>query len=233
MKSLLMKLADAVSAYDKQSQPESSSTSESNGTTDQAESEKPKEKEEPKKESKEEPKFEQKKEVEGPVSASPIDGNVIINFFKENPSPTDDDFHSFCEENGFDTHVAESAAYRLAGFFVEFLSGGKGYGLNPDQFDPIQIEKGLQIESEHTSNPILQMKIVLDHLAEIPDYYDPWLEEMESMAKENGGNTEEGQTGVEDAAAVPESGSDSHDKGFQPGGGQGSAFDSMNQNPQG
>lgn len=35
-----------------------------------------------------------------------------------------------------------------------------------------QIEKGIQVEAEHTSNPQEQVKIAMDHLVENPSYYD-------------------------------------------------------------
>lgn len=35
-----------------------------------------------------------------------------------------------------------------------------------------QIEKGIQVEAEHTSNPKEQVKIAMDHLVENPNYYD-------------------------------------------------------------
>lgn len=35
-----------------------------------------------------------------------------------------------------------------------------------------QIEKGIQVEAEHTSNPQEQVKIAMDHLVENPNYYD-------------------------------------------------------------
>lgn len=41
-----------------------------------------------------------------------------------------------------------------------------------------QIEKGMKVEKEHTSDEKLAREIALDHLLEMPDYYDK-LEEME------------------------------------------------------
>lgn len=35
-----------------------------------------------------------------------------------------------------------------------------------------QIEKGIEVEAEHTSNPQEQVKIAMDHLVENPNYYD-------------------------------------------------------------
>lgn len=42
-----------------------------------------------------------------------------------------------------------------------------------------QLEKGIKVEKEHTTDEELAKEIALDHLLEIPDYYDK-LEEMEN-----------------------------------------------------
>jgi hypothetical protein len=67
-------------------------------------------------------------------------------------------------------------------FFQEGLSAE--VGLTPDDVDPDQLEKGIEVEMEHTENPEIAMKIALDHLAEHPYYYD-YLEEMEEKMKED------------------------------------------------
>lgn len=35
-----------------------------------------------------------------------------------------------------------------------------------------QLDKGIQVELEHTSDPVVAHEIALDHLGEYPDYYD-------------------------------------------------------------
>lgn len=45
-----------------------------------------------------------------------------------------------------------------------------------------QIKKGIKVEYEHTPNKEISRRIAMDHLVEIPDYYDR-LEKMESDAK--------------------------------------------------
>lgn len=54
-----------------------------------------------------------------------------------------------------------------------------------------QIEKGIQVEAEHTSNPQEQTRIAMDHLVENPNYYDILAEahlahggELESLISE-------------------------------------------------
>jgi len=53
----------------------------------------------------------------------------------------------------------------------EVLQGGKGDGTSPLEFDPDQILKGLEVEMEHTDDPLVSIEIVLDHLTEDPEYY--------------------------------------------------------------
>jgi len=49
---------------------------------------------------------------------------------------------------------------------------------------------GMDVESEHSSSPEMIRRIVLDHLAEIPDYYTR-LKKMEDEAKTNDKKPEE------------------------------------------
>lgn len=63
----------------------------------------------------------------------------------------------------------------------EMLQGGKGDGKSPLEFDPEQVLKGMKVEMEHSDNPMIAIEIVLDHLSEIPDYYD-YLDDMEKEA---------------------------------------------------
>jgi hypothetical protein len=47
-----------------------------------------------------------------------------------------------------------------------------------------QLAMGIQVEYEHTKDKDVAKKIALDHLVEIPDYYDR-LKKMEDEAEEN------------------------------------------------
>jgi len=53
----------------------------------------------------------------------------------------------------------------------EVLIGGKGDGKSPLEFDADQVIKGLEVEKEHTDDPLVAIEVVLDHLSETPDYY--------------------------------------------------------------
>ena len=108
----------------------------------------------------------------------------VIDFLEQNPTPDGQSFHAFTESQGMDANQAESIAYALAGKYVMFLRGGKSVQSNIDltAVDPDQLNKGIEVESEHTSDPTTAKKIALDHLAEIPDYYTR-LDEMENPSK--------------------------------------------------
>jgi len=53
----------------------------------------------------------------------------------------------------------------------EVLIGGKGDGKSPLDFDPKQILMGLEVEKEHTDDPLVAIEIVMDHLSEDSEYY--------------------------------------------------------------
>lgn len=52
------------------------------------------------------------------------------------------------------------------------------HGVSVEQIEA-QLEKGIKVETEHTTNVDSARKIALDHLAEVPDYYDK-LEQAEA-----------------------------------------------------
>lgn len=121
--------------------------------------------------------------AEGPAvpGTQAVNPTMIIDFFAQNPAPNDEAYHEFAESQGIDIHQAEAAAYALAGKYVMFLRGGKSGGgqIDLSQVDPDQLNKGIEVESEHTGDPVTAKKIALDHLVEFPDYYTR-LAQMES-----------------------------------------------------
>ncbi len=91
----------------------------------------------------------------------------IINWFLENPYPKDDKVHAFAEKLGIEPDEFEGHIYMvLSSFLSEGYSKGKDIKHNPKE-----LEMGIKVEMEHTTNSLLSRKISLDHLAEIPDYY--------------------------------------------------------------
>lgn len=86
------------------------------------------------------------------------------------------------EPQGPERMPEEEPVYTLERFMQEGKSRGNG---EPKHFDPEQIEMGMQVEVEHTSNPEVARKIAEDHLTEIPDYYTR-LKAVEEQAKSGG-----------------------------------------------
>ena len=102
----------------------------------------------------------------------------IVNFFVKNPKPTDDEIHSFAKSEGINKHKFEEIIYELLGSFF-------GQGKSKDfkgKYDPEQLKMGIEVEMEHTSNPIIASRIARDHLAEFSDYYTR-LKKMEDEAE--------------------------------------------------
>jgi hypothetical protein len=60
---------------------------------------------------------------------------------------------------------------------VEFLSrdaliGGVADNKPIEDFDTVELERGQEVEKEHTNDPEIAQEIASDHIAERPDYYD-------------------------------------------------------------
>jgi len=79
----------------------------------------------------------------------------------------------------------------------EILHGGKGDGKSPLNFDPKQIIMGLDVEREHTTDPLIAIEIVLDHLSENPEYYTA-MDTPEDSAQEEAAKDAESDKNLED-----------------------------------
>jgi hypothetical protein len=65
------------------------------------------------------------------------------------------------------------------------IPGGYADKRQPRNFPKDQMKMGRKVEYEHTNDPKIADEISMDHLEEIPDYYDR-LEDMEDKAKKEG-----------------------------------------------
>ncbi len=54
----------------------------------------------------------------------------------------------------------------------EQLAGGLSSGWRPEEFDPDQLQLGIESEMEHTDDPGIAQEIAMDHLVEDERYYD-------------------------------------------------------------
>ena len=103
----------------------------------------------------------------------------IIKWFLKNPYPADDAVHAWAEEKGIDPDDFEGQIYHvLSSVLSEGFSKGKDV-----KHDPSELKMGIEVEYEHTTNPLIARKIALDHLVEIPDYYTR-LKRMEEDAQD-------------------------------------------------
>ena len=95
----------------------------------------------------------------------------VVEYLLENPSPSDDQFHEWAEERGFDKHKTEEVAYRLAARYAQFFMGGRSREkeLRLEDVDANELVAGIEVEFEHSSDRTTAKKIALDHLAEFPD----------------------------------------------------------------
>jgi len=73
-----------------------------------------------------------------------------------------------------------SERIRNAGMSLDQIPGGIADQKRPEDFDPKALEKGIQVEMEHTNDRAIAQEIAMDHLAEDPEYYEK-LEVMESQ----------------------------------------------------
>ncbi len=112
---------------------------------------------------------------------------VIMDFLKDNPSPDDKKMHALANKTGVDEHEFEAHVYMILG---SFLGAGraKEKDFTEEDADSQELEWGIKIEMEHTTDPVISKRIALDHLAEISDYYTKLIK----MEKEAGIDREKG-----------------------------------------
>jgi hypothetical protein len=66
--------------------------------------------------------------------------------------------------------------------FKDKLMGGRANGKPITDYKLDQILMGIQVETEHTDDPMTALEIAMDHLEEIPEYYTR-LKRMEEQAQ--------------------------------------------------
>lgn len=69
---------------------------------------------------------------------------------------------------------AESGLEKLSKEKIETgdkVQGGLADEKSPTEFDPEQLLKGIEVEKEHTDDPMVAIEIAMDHLVEDPEYY--------------------------------------------------------------
>ncbi len=109
---------------------------------------------------------------------------------KAKGKPIDDaKVHDLADDLGMSPHDLESEIYAFASLQAMAEQAGvnpggraEEKGVKDGDFPEATMQKGIKVELEHTKDEELARKIVLDHLAEFPNYYEA-LDKMESELK--------------------------------------------------
>ena len=107
---------------------------------------------------------------------------ILKNKLKKHEGLTESRFANFLYEE--DGEGIEDSLGEID-FVEEFVNAGRAYemGYTVDSVDEDELEMGIKIEMEHTTNREIAKRIALDHLTELPDYYTR-LAKMEEEGKE-------------------------------------------------
>ncbi|MCK9470180.1 MAG: hypothetical protein M0Q88_00310 [Bacilli bacterium] len=108
-------------------------------------------------------------------------------------------FHDTVAKDVKAADLTETAGGEANGMTVEDIA--KKHNVTVEDIEK-QLEIGIQIEQEHTSDPEHAKKIAMDHLVEFSDYYDR-LVKMEKDAEE--GKTLEEETAENNSISIPRS----------------------------
>lgn len=111
---------------------------------------------------------------------------IMSEGFQRSPSAT----HAWDKTASFAVNPKDTGR-RLpygANYFLkksEKIPGGLSSGKKPQDFDQEQLQAGIQVEMEHTSDRSIAQEIAMDHLTEDPDYYKKLkrIEKPKSLAK--------------------------------------------------
>ena len=73
--------------------------------------------------------------------------------------------------------------FKKAKKWKDKIPGGNADGKSPSDFEKSQVEKGKEVEFEHTDDPDTAREIAIDHLDEHQEYYTG-LKHMEDLLTE-------------------------------------------------
>ena len=96
--------------------------------------------------------------------------------------PTIEEVQQKMMEDNFDDSNKEHALV-TAKKWKDKIPGGNADGDKPSDYEKSQVERGKDIEFEHSDDPDIAKEIAMDHLEEHGDYY-VGLEHMEDCLKE-------------------------------------------------
>lgn len=94
----------------------------------------------------------------------------VMLFFRENPTGGREDFLALAKALDSTREELELLEFELCKSLCSKL--GKHVKHGEETVDQAQLAKGISHEMEHTNDEYVARLIALDHLYEIPDYYD-------------------------------------------------------------
>lgn len=94
----------------------------------------------------------------------------VLLFFRENVNSTREDFLKITKDLNISTDQLLQLEFDLCKSLCSKI--GKHISLDKEPFSESQIAKGIKHELEHTNDEYIARMIALDHLYEMPDYYD-------------------------------------------------------------
>jgi hypothetical protein len=105
----------------------------------------------------------------------------ILELFKNKENISNEDIINWAKKEGYSELEVENTVCEI---LSNFLSVGKAKeeDIRKKDVSKKELKDGKKVEMEHVKDEQLAEKIALDHLAEIPDYYNR-LKKMEEQAK--------------------------------------------------
>jgi len=86
---------------------------------------------------------------------------AIVKLFTDHPNPDDSDVHALAEKLKVDPHEFEEIIYEL---LTGLLKGvGKHKSVPISEFDPEELNMGIEVELEHTDSRAIALQIAKDH----------------------------------------------------------------------
>jgi hypothetical protein len=112
---------------------------------------------------------------------------TILRFFKEHDTITDPEIHALADKLGIDHSEFETQVY---GLLKDMISGKffKHWDDPDSNFDPKELAMGIEVEKEHTDDPLWAKIIARAHLSELKNYYT-LLKKMEREGKQQQGES--------------------------------------------
>lgn len=118
-------------------------------------------------------------EQELSTTDDPVPG--LVQFLAKNPRPTDSELHEWATSNGMSPEHVEENLFALIGSLIKTMYPA---ATTPDdKFDPEELKRGIEIESEHTDNLFVAKLITKTHLLECKTYNSD-LDQMEKKCKD-------------------------------------------------